>query len=159
MYGERLLILELLASVPGAARRWVRGQWGRLRERFQRRPAHLATGRAGERFVARELRRRGYRIVARDWRCRYGEIDLVATDGRAVLFVEVKTRGPGEDGEGPWAEVTDEQQRRIMRAAVHFVRRARLDPDRVAMRFDVAVVGSEGRRRWLAHYEEGAFGW
>jgi putative endonuclease len=49
-------------------------------------------GRFGEAFAARWLRRRGFRILARNWRCRQGELDLVARRGRTLVFVEVKTR-------------------------------------------------------------------
>ncbi len=49
-------------------------------------------GRHGEQLAAQHLLARGYRIVDRNWRCRHGEIDLVARDGDALVFVEVKTR-------------------------------------------------------------------
>lgn len=51
-----------------------------------------ALGDAGERLAERALRDRGWRIVARNARTRYGEIDLVCHDGRGFVFVEVKTR-------------------------------------------------------------------
>ena len=49
-------------------------------------------GAAGEKAAAKYLRRRGYRIVARNYRCRGGEIDLIALDADTIVFVEVKTR-------------------------------------------------------------------
>src|SRR5262245_50103397 len=49
-------------------------------------------GDAGEDLVARTLAKRGWQIVARNARTRYGEIDLICHDGRAYVFVEVKTR-------------------------------------------------------------------
>lgn len=54
--------------------------------------ARQGLGRTGERLAAEELTRRGYRIVERNYRCTYGEIDLVAEDGEDLVFVEVKTR-------------------------------------------------------------------
>lgn len=54
--------------------------------------ARQGLGRTGERLAAEELTRRGYRIVERNYRCIYGEIDLVAEDGEDLVFVEVKTR-------------------------------------------------------------------
>ncbi len=54
--------------------------------------ARQGLGRTGERLAAEELARRGYRIVERNYRCVYGEIDLVAEDGPDLVFVEVKTR-------------------------------------------------------------------
>lgn len=54
-----------------------------------------ARGRCGERCVARLLKRRGLRILARNWRFRGGEVDLVAAAGHELVLVEVKTRRPG----------------------------------------------------------------
>ena len=61
------------------------GRWARWR-------APLPLGRRGEKAAERYLRRQGYVLVARGQRDRLGEIDLVAIDGRTVVFVEVKTR-------------------------------------------------------------------
>jgi len=63
-------------------------------------------GGRGEDIAARLLKKRGYRILERNYRCRYGEIDLVARDGRTIAFVEVKTRrncdfGAPADAVGP----------------------------------------------------------
>jgi len=49
-------------------------------------------GRWGEAMAAEELRRRGYRVVAAGWQCRFGEIDLIAEDGKYISFTEVKLR-------------------------------------------------------------------
>jgi len=49
-------------------------------------------GRVGERLAAQSLRERGYRILEQNFRCQYGEIDLVAEDAQDLVFVEVKTR-------------------------------------------------------------------
>jgi putative endonuclease len=58
--------------------------------------AKLALGRRGERLAARFLRRRGYRILNRNWRCPAGEIDLVCAEGDTLVFVEVKSRSDGD---------------------------------------------------------------
>ncbi|MBN1441092.1 MAG: YraN family protein [Planctomycetes bacterium] len=62
---------------------------------LRRRRRGAALGRRGERIAARYLRRRGMRILARNVRMSPGEIDLVALDGGSLVFVEVKSRGPG----------------------------------------------------------------
>src|SRR5881396_2784363 len=49
-------------------------------------------GERGENLAARELRNKGYRIIARNFKCVMGEIDIVARDGKTLVFVEVKTR-------------------------------------------------------------------
>lgn len=56
----------------------------------------LSLGRRGERLAARFLKRRGYRILNRNWRCLAGEIDLVCAEGETLVFVEVKSRS--DDG-------------------------------------------------------------
>ncbi|MGD9763410.1 MAG: YraN family protein [Candidatus Binatia bacterium] len=101
------------------------------------RPVAMVRGAAGERAAEQHLIRARYVILARNYRCPQGEIDLVALDGRTVAFVEVKTRrGPGW---GPPIEsVTPVKQRRLRRAAEHFLVRHGLS-DRL-VRFDVVAV-------------------
>jgi putative endonuclease len=100
----------------------------------------LAAGRAGERAAEACLVRAGYVILARNYRCRLGEIDLIALDRRTIAFVEVKARRDGAVM-SPLDAVTPRQKRRIGRAAVHYLTRHQL-LDR-AVRFDIVGV-------WLA---------
>ncbi|MET0896712.1 MAG: YraN family protein [Mycobacterium sp.] len=75
-------------------------------------------GAFGEQFAVEHLTATGLRILARNWRCRYGELDIVAADpaSRTVIFVEVKTRSG--DGFGGVAEaVTQDKVRRLRRLA------------------------------------------
>jgi len=95
----------------------------------------------GERAAERCVRRRGYAILARNYRCRLGEVDLVALDGRTVVFIEVKTRGGTLVGAALDA-VDPRKQRQIARVAEHFVLTHRLE-DR-AVRFDVVGVWRDG---------------
>lgn len=105
----------------------------------------LPLGLRGERYAARYLRRKGYKIVARGTRSRHGELDLVAVDGRTVVFVEVKTRQQATD-ESPAAAVTLEKQRRIARAALVFLKSHGLLEN--PARFDVvAIVWPEAARK------------
>lgn len=80
-------------------------------------PSRNALGAFGERVAVEHLRGLGLRIVARNWRCRYGELDVIAAEGDdTVVFVEVKTRTG--DGFGGIAEaVTPQKIRRIRRLA------------------------------------------
>jgi len=94
-------------------------------------------GRLGEGLACRELERRGYRILARRFRTRFGEIDVVAREGPTIVFVEVKARRGGAFGGGAVA-VTPGKQRRITRLAEEYLLRARLRD--VPVRFDVVVV-------------------
>jgi putative endonuclease len=91
----------------------------------------------GEDIACDELLRRGYAVLARRYRTRHGEIDIVARDGATIAFVEVKTRWGNEFGGGAEA-VTAWKQRRIAKMAMDFLARSRLD-DRPC-RFDVVTV-------------------
>ncbi len=96
-------------------------------------------GRLGEQAAARELERAGYRILARRYRRRVGEVDIIALDGRVVVFVEVKTRRRDDDRHGtPGEAITPRQRRRMARAALLFLSRMRWH-DRPC-RFDVVEV-------------------
>ena len=94
-------------------------------------------GESGEEIACRELGARGYAIVARRYRTRYGEIDIVARDGDFVVFVEVKLRTTGEFG-GAAESVTPWKQRRVIAMAVDYLSRNGLT-DRPC-RFDVVAV-------------------
>ena len=93
-------------------------------------------GRWGEALAAEELRRRGCRLVEAGWRCRFGEVDLIAEEGPFLCFVEVKLRSDRRFGL-PRDFVTTAKQRRIRTTAAFYM--TRHDPDLCA-RFDVAEV-------------------
>ena len=78
--------------------------------------ARLSLGKHGEDLVCRELRRRGYAVLARRYRTRWGEIDIVARDGDTLVFVEVKIRRSAGFG-GPLAAVNFTKQRRFINMA------------------------------------------
>jgi putative endonuclease len=112
-------------------------------------------GQRGEAAAARHLRRLGYKIVARRDRSYGGELDLVAVDGRTIVFVEVKTRRSQEAGH-PVEAVDAAKQRRLARAADVFLKRHGLSD--YAGRFDVvAVTWPEGRRRPVVEHFPSAF--
>ncbi|MFC7218251.1 YraN family protein [Streptomyces polyrhachis] len=84
--------------------------------------ATQAIGRYGERLAERRLTAAGMTVLARNWRCREGEIDLVALDGDALVICEVKTRS--ESGfEHPMAAVTLEKAERLRRLAAQWLSR------------------------------------
>ncbi|NLV31544.1 MAG: YraN family protein [Acidobacteria bacterium] len=102
---------------------------------------HLLLGRRGERLACRFLVRAGYDVLARRYRARSGELDLVAFEGDTLVFVEVKTRASRRYGE-PWEYVDWEKRQALRRAAEDFI--ARFDLGRYDYRFDiVSVVGRE----------------
>jgi putative endonuclease len=102
-------------------------------------------GKWGEDLACAELQRRGYEILARRYRCRFGEIDIVCRHRGATVFVEVKTRSDDAYGGGELA-VTPAKQRQIGRMAVDFLSRRRLHDE--PCRFDVVAISlATGRPR------------
>jgi putative endonuclease len=109
------------------------------RRRAQRR------GRLAEWLCCWHLRIRGWRVVARDWRCPAGEIDILARRGGVLAIIEVKRRGAVADAA---AAVSARQRRRIGRAAQAFLL-TRPDLAGLALRFDVMLVAA---RRLPRHW-------
>jgi putative endonuclease len=110
-------------GLRAVARRW--------RERlFSEKPLGLR----GENVAARFLQRLGYKIVGRHVCLPSGELDLVAVDGRTIVFVEVKTRESDQHSR-PDEAVTPDKQRRLTRLAVTYLKRHRLHD--YPARFDV----------------------
>ncbi len=99
--------------------------------------ARVTLGEIGENLACEELVRRGYAIVARRYRRRGGEIDIIALDGSTVVFVEVKARAGDEYGTGA-AAITWRKRARIVALATSFLVRERLLERPV--RFDVVSV-------------------
>ena len=111
--------------------------------------ARQSLGKLGEELACAELQRRGYAILARRYRSRFGEIDIIARDGDTVVFVEVKARA-GEEFGGAAAAVTGWKQRRITQMAVDFLARQRLSES--PCRFDVVAVDFEDGKPRIAVY-------
>lgn len=106
---------------------------GQLRVTSQRR----ALGAYGEKLVGLWYEDRGYTVVDRNWRCREGEIDLVAIRGRLVVICEVKTRSSNAYG-SPASAVTIAKQSRLRVLALRWLDDQNLRS--VSLRFDVACV-------------------
>ena len=94
-------------------------------------------GNKGERAAARYLRSQGFRILARQYVSRWGELDLIALDGECVVFVEVKTRRSTSAGD-PVEAVDRNKQRRLTQQALAWLKRNRLLERRA--RFDVVAI-------------------
>ena len=112
-------------------------------------------GERGERAAVRFLRKLRYVIVARGARDKAGELDVVAVDGRTVVFVEVKTRTSDVAG-GPVEAVDEDKQQRLTRLALRYLKRHNLLEQR--WRFDiVAVTWPEGQRKPVIEHVQNAF--
>ena len=106
-------------------------------------------GLAGEDLACKELERLGYEILARRYRTRFGEIDIVAKHKQSTVFVEVKARC-GDDYGGGAAAVTSWKQRRIAQMAVDYLSRHNLHD--TPCRFDVVTVDVRGDQIEIAVY-------
>lgn len=95
-----------------------------------------ARGAYGERLVARWYTEHGYEVLARNWRCREGELDLVLQRAEVIVFCEVKSRAAA--GYGVAEAVTWRKQRRIRQLALRFLTETGAHVD--DLRFDVATV-------------------
>ena len=113
--------------------RWLSPIHSRLQSLFTSKPL----GRRGEDAAATYLKNLGYVIVARGHRDHIGEIDLVAVDGRTVVFIEVKTRTSHDAGH-PADAVDEKKQQRLTRLALSYMKRH--DLLECAARFDIVAV-------------------
>jgi putative endonuclease len=108
-------------------------------------------GSRGEDAAADVYRRRGFRIVARNWRCRLGELDLVVQRRGVVVFCEVKARRESVFGSG-FEAVTWRKQAKLRALAEAFLQAIGSHPQ--AIRFDVASVSVRGARSTVELFED-----
>jgi putative endonuclease len=99
-----------------------------------------------EALAASFLEARGLQIIARNYRCRSGEIDLVARDGATTVFVEVRRRASNAFG-GAAASITSKKRLKLLKAARHYLSRLRTLPQ---CRFDALLIeGQPPRIEWI----------
>ncbi|MGO9961504.1 MAG: YraN family protein [Solirubrobacteraceae bacterium] len=115
-------------------------------------------GRTGEQLAAEHMERLGYEIVERNYRTRWGELDIVAFDGRALVFCEVKTRRAGGSAGGPLDAVGPLKQIRVRNMARSWLAAHRRRPYAEVVRLDAIgiTIDAAGRLLTLEHVE-GAF--
>jgi len=94
------------------------------------------TGAEAEQLAATFLQRQGLKLVEANYRCRFGEIDLVCNDQKTLVFVEVRLRGSDAFG-GAAASITASKQHKLVLAARHYLQQLRSSP---ACRFDVVLL-------------------
>jgi len=111
-----------------------------------------ARGAAGEALAARHLEQLGFRIVARNVHLRHAELDLIALDGAALVFIEVRLRGSTRFGSA--AESVDaRKQRRIARAAAELLAQGGL-PRHSRVRFDVVAIDAAVAPARICHLRD-----
>jgi putative endonuclease len=118
------------------------------------------TGAAGEAWVAQHLEKQGWQILARRWRTREAEVDLIAQQHQTLIFVEVKTRQTRNWDAGGREAVSARKQHQIALGAAQFLAQ-HPNYSHHTCRFDVAIVAAQGGTLRLAEYLENAFdsGW
>jgi putative endonuclease len=111
-----------------------------------------ARGQRGEELAAAHFERLGYRVLARNHRTRYGELDLVVHDGEHLVFVEVKTRREGSGD--PWDNLHELKRSQVRRMAIAWLTDTR-DRPHGEFRFDAVgiVLDREGELVRLEHLE------
>ena len=114
----------------------------------------ISLGKAGEDCACRELERRGYAILARRYRSRLGEIDIVAREGETVVFVEVKARRSSRFGH-PQEAVTWTKRAHMIKAALAYLKARRVG-DR-PIRFDVVALEGDKLDYIRDAFEAGGF--
>src|SRR3954468_5658275 len=95
-------------------------------------------GRHGEALAAEHFERLGYRVLARNYRTRFGELDLVLTDGTVLVFCEVKTRRLGSGA--PWDALGEAKQAQVRRMARAWLAEVKDRPRCSELRFDAIGV-------------------
>jgi putative endonuclease len=114
-----------------------------------------AVGQRGEDLAAEHFQRLGYDVVARGFRTRYGELDLVVSDGRTLVFVEVKSRRAGSGR--PFDNLHDAKQQQVRRMAAAYLSSTDR-PFADELRFDAVAVVVDGLGELVSlDHLEGAF--
>ncbi len=117
---------------------WLRQQWTQWRKPVD--PRHAA-GRRAERWAAKHLQRQGLRLLARNFHCKNGELDLVMRDGEYLIFVEVRYREHG----GALESVRYTKQQHVIHCAEHYLRTHQYT-ERQARRFDLVLIQGDLRQ-------------
>lgn len=114
---------------------------------------HNELGRQGEQVAADFLREKGYRIIARNWRFKHKEVDIVAFDGDYLVVIEVRTR-TSSNWEHPRESITPGKIRFLVHATEEFVMQHKIDNK---IRFDVVTCMPIDETKWDIDHIEGAF--
>ncbi len=113
-------------------------------------------GQRGEQLAARYLQARGYIIVATNWRCRSGEIDIVAQQADLLVFVEVRTRHAALP-ETAFESISERKRARLVRAVHVYLAQHRLDD--MGWRMDVIAIAVPPNGEPILEHRQDAFEW
>ena len=120
----------------------------------KKRPSEI--GRKGEKMVAEYLKSQGYTIIKRNYKDRYGEVDIIAEDCENLAFVEVKTRSENAIVSG--LDAVDEKKKRLIKnEAVMFTKRLKTDLEPRVDVAEVIVSVVDGKEVWKLNYIKNAY--
>jgi len=114
-------------------------------------------GQRGEQIAAEYLRRKGYDIITLNWRCQYGEIDIVARQQEVIVFVEVRARHTSTT-EAAFESVTPRKRQRMLNSAYAYVNAHDL-PEETDWRIDVIGIALRYSAPPLIDHAENALDW
>ncbi len=103
------------------------------------RPASQTTGDLGESLVCHHLQQQNWQVLAQQWRCRWGEVDIIARKGSSLIFVEVKTRQSANLDQDGLLAINARKQRKLIQTASLFLSQFP-QLSELNCRFDVALV-------------------
>ena len=113
-------------------------------------------GRLGERLAAEHFERLGYEVLSRNYRTRFGELDLVVADAETLVFCEVKTRRVGSGA--PWDSLGDRKRKQVRSMGAAWLSEVHGRPRTAELRFDAVGVILDGRGGLVElEHLEGAF--
>lgn len=101
----------------------------------------------GEEVAVRFLKKKGYKIVSRNFKSPVGEMDIIAEDGDTLVFVEVKTRTDDSFGH-PFEAVTNRKQEKLRKVPLGYLKHSRRE---VASRFDILSIETDGDSHRIEH--------
>ncbi len=114
---------------------------------------HIELGKRGEQKAADYIRERGYKIVARNWRFKHKEVDIIAYDGNYLVVIEVRTR-TSSNWEHPRESITPGKIRFLVNATEEFIMQKKIDNP---VRFDVVTCMPKGETEWDIDHIKAAF--
>ncbi|WP_341678183.1 YraN family protein [Niveibacterium sp. SC-1] len=146
--------MQLIKRIHDSVNKVLGSPHSEGRSETEQLPAHLRDGQLAERLAETYLTRQGLKVVARNVRSRWGEIDLIATDGEILVFAEVRMRSDPRFG-GAAESISREKQRKLVRSAEWFLAHGGKAWSGRPCRFDAVLLD----RLHLSHIEwiKGAF--
>ncbi len=113
-------------------------------------------GQRGERLAASHLTTKGYRVVAMNWRCPTGEIDIIAWDRDTLVFIEVRSRVAATT-ETAFASIDERKREKLLSLAQQYLHIT--EQEQVTWRMDVVAVAMLSNRQPIIEHVEDALGW